>query len=243
VGEAPEPVRAAGEWDRLATEPVIAGVAIGGEELAIAEQRFDARPRADGRNLWPQLPPRLASRRGGAPGLSEDRASTEDAGAGGPALGGDGGFHGGDLVLELGPEQRGLAELGWEHERQGDGLGHRAVEAKELPGAGGVERALAEQGGEAVHAGPLVNAFDQPILDRVGRRIDQLAQDVGGVDEADDAHLLGGPQVLPAAPEGVLALREQLVEMFGERGEGAVAIEEDGVVVLCAAVGYVQFLV
>jgi hypothetical protein len=36
-----------------------------------------------------------------------------------------------------------------------------AVGAKELPGAGGVERALAEQGGEAVHAGPLVNAFDQ----------------------------------------------------------------------------------
>jgi hypothetical protein len=42
-------------------------------------------------------------------------------------------------------------------------------------------------------------------------------QHVGRIDEVDDADLLGGPEVLPPSAERVLALGQELVEVFCER--------------------------
>jgi hypothetical protein len=86
------------------------------------------------------------------------------------------------------------------------GSGHLAVAAKEVPRAGGAPRPLAKERAEAVHPGPLMHPLDQPIFDRVGRDVHQLAHHVGRIDQPDDANLFARPQVLPASAQRVLAL-------------------------------------
>jgi len=62
----------------------------------------------------------------------------------------------------------------------------------------------------------MVSLLDEPILDGIGQGVDHFLDDVGGVDEADDAGLLGRPEVLPSAAQRVLALGEELVKVLEE---------------------------
>jgi hypothetical protein len=64
-----------------------------------------------------------------------------------------------------------------------------------------------------------------------GGVVDELVEEVAGVEEVNVARRLRGPEVLPAPAEGVLGLGDELVQVLGEDGEGAVAIEDDRVVV------------
>ena len=59
---------------------------------------------------------------------------------------------------------------------------------------------------------------DQVVLAGVGQGIDHLVEDVGGVDQAQDAGPFGGPEVLPAAAKGIHALGQGLVEVLEEVG-------------------------
>ena len=82
--------------------------------------------------------------------------------------------------------------------------------------------------------------FDESILDRVGGDVDELVHHVERINEVDDADLLAGPEVFPPAAPRILTLGQELVEMLGERRDGAVGIEDDGVMVLCGAPGYAE---
>jgi hypothetical protein len=103
--ESLEPVGADGELSRGTGEPAGAGIAIGGQELAVATERLDARPLAAGGDPRPQAAPGLGARRASAPRLTEDRPPAQDTRAGSHALGGDGGFCGGDLHAQLGEDR------------------------------------------------------------------------------------------------------------------------------------------
>ncbi|MBK9030639.1 MAG: hypothetical protein IPL61_04745 [Myxococcales bacterium] len=94
------------------------------------------------------------------------------------------------------------------------------------------ERAAAEQRAEAVDAGPVVDPLDQAVLDGVGRGVDQLVHDVGGIDQLDGARRLGRPEVLRPAEERVHRSRDQHVEVRAELDLTAVAVVRDVVVVV-----------
>src|SRR6185369_7959595 len=69
-------------------------------------------------------------------------------------------------------------------------------------------------------------------FDRIGEGIDHLVDDVVGIDQTNDAGLLGRPEVLPAATEGVVTFGEQLVEVLYEGRVVAVRIVGTGVVMV-----------
>ncbi|MCX5741321.1 MAG: hypothetical protein NT062_02350 [Proteobacteria bacterium] len=77
-----------------------------------------------------------------------------------------------------------------------------------------------------------IGPFDQSILDRVGRGVDELVDHRVGIEQAGDARLAGSPEVLPPTPQSVLTTREQLVEVLDERRALPVAVEEHGVVMV-----------
>ena len=70
----------------------------------------------------------------------------------------------------------------------------------------------------------MVGPVHQVVLHRVAEGVGHLVDDVVGIDEANDAGLLGGPEVLPATAQGVLALGEELVEMLDECRVAAVGV-------------------
>ena len=60
----------------------------------------------------------------------------------------------------------------------------------------------------------MVSPVYQVVFHRVAEGVGHLVDDVVGIDEANDARLLGGPEVLPPTAEGVLGLGEELVEVL-----------------------------
>ena len=102
---------------------------------------------------------------------------------------------------------------------------------KKCSGASG-ERHAVEDGVERRDTGPVVGLLDQAVLDRVGEGVDHLVDDVVGVDQTNDAGLLGGPEVLPATAEGVLTFGEEFVKMLDEGGVIAVGVVDAGMVVV-----------
>jgi len=70
----------------------------------------------------------------------------------------------------------------------------------------------------------MVSLLDKFVFDRIRERVDHLVDDVPWVDEADDARLLRGPEVLPTAAEGILTFGEQLMKVFEERRVVAVRV-------------------
>ena len=70
------------------------------------------------------------------------------------------------------------------------------------------------------------------VLHWIADGVDHLVDDVAGVDEPHYACLLGGPEVLPAAAEGVLAFGKQLVKVLEECRIAAVRVLDAGVVVV-----------
>ncbi len=232
VGEPPEPVRTDGKWNQCACDPEIASSAIGGEELAIALMGLDAGPLTAAGDPGSELPPRFETRRAGPPRLAQNRLPPKNACARASALRKDRDFGGFNLTAKLRPERLGISKLWWELKVQGDFGRHGAIGAEEMPRAAGFQGTPPQQGGQPVDARPVVDALDQPILDGVGGHVHQLAHDGVGVDEMDDAHLLGRPHILPAPAERVLTFGEELVEMLGEGREGAVTIEDHGVMVV-----------
>ena len=92
-----------------------------------------------------------------------------------------------------------------------------------------MQGAPAEQRGQSVDAGPVMHFLDEPILDRIGRDVDELVHHVDGVHEVNDTDLLACPEVFPPATPRILTLGQELVEMLRERRDVAVAIEDHGV--------------
>ena len=78
----------------------------------------------------------------------------------------------------------------------------------------------------------MVSLLDEPIFDRIRESVDHLVDYIAGVDEADDAGLLRGPEVLPAAAEGVLTFGEQLMKVLEERRVVAVRVLDAGMVMV-----------
>jgi hypothetical protein len=109
-------------------------------------------------------------------------------------------------------------------ERQRNHLRHRSFLAEEVLGSGGSKRASVEQKMERRDSRPVVGPVYQVVLHRIAKGVGHLVDDVVGIDEADDAGLLGRPEVLPATVEGVLTLGEELVEMLDERRVAAVGV-------------------
>jgi len=70
----------------------------------------------------------------------------------------------------------------------------------------------------------MVSFLDKFVFDRIRERVDHLVDDVPWVDEADDAGLLRGPEVLPTAAESILTFCEQLMKVFEERRVVAVRV-------------------
>ena len=64
----------------------------------------------------------------------------------------------------------------------------------------------------------------QVILHRVAEGVGHLVDNVVRIDEANDAGLLRGPEVLPTAAEGVLTFGEELMKVFEERRVVAVRV-------------------
>lgn len=61
-----------------------------------------------------------------------------------------------------------IAELGWDRERERDLLGHRPILDEEVLGSCRGQRRSSQQGLVSSGAGPVCDALDEPILDRVG---------------------------------------------------------------------------
>src|SRR5205809_693636 len=78
----------------------------------------------------------------------------------------------------------------------------------------------------------MLSLLDETILDGIRERVGHLVDDVVGIDEADNAGLLGCPKVLPATTERVLTLGEELVEKFEESGVVAMGVLDTGVMVV-----------
>jgi len=83
----------------------------------------------------------------------------------------------------------------------------------------------------------MVHPVDQVVLHRIGRRVDQLVHHRVAVGELHHADLFRRPEVLPAAPQRILAAREHLMEMLDEPGIPAAPIEHHGVIVMLIAHG------
>src|SRR5687767_4487798 len=77
-----------------------------------------------------------------------------------------------------------------------------------------------------------MNAVDQVVLDRIGRGVNQLVEHIVAADQPHHADLLGRPEVLPAAPECILAPREELVKMLYELGILSERVEDHCMVVI-----------
>src|SRR4051812_14111171 len=73
---------------------------------------------------------------------------------------------------------------------------------------------------------------DQSILYWIRQRVSHLGEDVVRIDQAYDAGLLRRPEILPATAQCILALGEELVEMFDERWIVAVGIVDTGVMMV-----------
>jgi hypothetical protein len=79
------------------------------------------------------------------------------------------------------------------------------------------ERLAGEELAVAVDAGPLRRTLDEEVLDRITRRVHELVDDRGAVEEPRDAGFLRtGPEVLPPTETGVLAAREHFMEVLDE---------------------------
>ena len=78
----------------------------------------------------------------------------------------------------------------------------------------------------------MVSPVYQVVFHWVAEGIGHLIDDVVRIAEANDARLLGGPEVLPSTAEGVLALGEELVEVLDERRIAAVRVVDTRVMMV-----------
>ena len=78
-------------------------------------------------------------------------------------------------------------------------VGQLAVLTKEVFGAACNQRGAIEGSVIWIHARPFPDLLYQWILDRIGKGVEHLVDDVVGLDEAADTGLFGRPEVLKAA--------------------------------------------
>ena len=187
-------------------------------EHPVSQESLDAAPFAPGRDPGIELAPRFTRGWAVVPPLVEDGAATEHLDPGSSTIGGRRFLDGADPGLDHGGEGgvRETFESGWPSDVKRGRLGHRTVFAKEVARSGSREWLAMHQRIERRGARPMVSLLDEPILDGIGQGVDHFLDDVGGVDEADDAGLLGRPEVLPSAAQRVLALGEELVKVLEE---------------------------
>ncbi len=89
VREAAEPVGADGEHSSEAGEPACAGLAVARHEVAVAQERLEARPEAARGDARAQTAAGRVSRWLAPPGLAQDRPAPEDRDAGARSRGGE----------------------------------------------------------------------------------------------------------------------------------------------------------
>jgi len=119
------------------------------------------------------------------------------------------------------------------NERKLDGFRHDALFAKEVLRTGCRERLAVDDRRKGTDARPVMGFFHEAVLHGVCQRIRHLFDDIIRIDQADDAGLFGGPEVLPSAAERVLALGEELVEVL-EKGRVVTVRIVDARVVMVA---------
>ena len=96
-------------------------------------------------------------------------------------------------------------------------VGHHAFVAEKVLRARSDERLAVEDCCKRTHARPMVRFLNEPVLHGIRQRVDHLFDRVVRINQSDHAGLFGGPEVLPAPAQRVLALREKLVEVLEER--------------------------
>src|SRR6188474_3242636 len=230
--ESTQPVGAGREYSADAVEPALPCADVVDEEDAITQEGLDTRPLVPRGERGPEVSPGLDALGLATPGLREYGAASKHAPACARALGRAFGFNGADAVPELRSHLSRCPKRWRYRQRELDGVRHRAVAPKEVPRPGSAQASAREERRQAVDAGPVVDALDEVVEDGVGRDVHQLVDHGLAVDEPDDAGLLGRPEVLPTAAQGVLAARKELVEMLDELGIPAGPVEDHGVVVV-----------
>src|SRR3954463_3684115 len=78
----------------------------------------------------------------------------------------------------------------------------------------------------------MVSPVYQVVFHWVAEGIGHLIDHVVRIAKANDARLLGGPEVLPSTAEGVLALGEELVKVLDERRIAAVRVVDTRVMMI-----------
>ena len=106
-----------------------------------------------------------------------------------------------------------------------------------MGGPDGGEGRAVDSRAVGIHARPFPDALDKRILHGIGQGVDHLLDDVVGLDEANDAGVFGGPEILEAAAECVLALGYVFVEVPDEVWVAPVWVEDARMMVVGGGVG------
>jgi hypothetical protein len=198
----------------------------------IALQRLEPRPRVAGGNAGSQAAARLAAHWLVAPRLCEHRSATQDsttrAHSFGRALDLDGAYP----IMQLREHLGRRPKLARDGEHQLDRIRHRALGSEEVQRPRRSQPPARQQCRKAVDTRPMVHTIHQIVLHRVGRGVHQLVDDRRPIDQLHHAGLLGRPQVLPPASQGVLAASQQLMKMLDELRVTTGAIIDHRVVVV-----------
>jgi len=78
----------------------------------------------------------------------------------------------------------------------------------------------------------MLSLLDEVVFHCISEGVDHLVDNVAWIDEADDTGLLGGPEVLPTAAEGVLTFGEQLMKVLEEGRVIAVGVLDSSMVMV-----------
>ncbi len=200
--------------------------------LLISLERSDPQPLISSGNAGSQGTPRLEARRGVAPRLSQDTATTKHTLSAALPLLSPGPLDVRDSLSQLGKKRILALEVIRKLEDELERRRHRTVCPEEVPRPMCTYRPACQKCVNKRRPWPVMDAFDKSILHGVRRDVDQLVQQVARRNNLDNARLFGRPQVLPAATEGVLRLREELVEVLAKLGFAPIRVIDRGVVVI-----------
>ena len=216
IRKSAEPISADRKRSREPIRPCSSSSCVRSYELAIAQQRLDARPHVAGRHARTQLPTRFERGRRVLPFLPQHVASTENGAPRRVTLLRHHFFSTLHPCFEGFDQLRRRPERRRNRERELDSGRHWTGVAKEVSRSRRVKRPSRHQCRRAVHAGPVMHSVDQTILHWICGRVDHLLDDRIPGHQLDHRCLLRCPQVLPTTTQAILRTREQLVKVLEE---------------------------